>query len=67
MKRIKSRGITVIVYEPMLEEESFYKSNVINDFNEFIDKSDIVLANRVTTELEKYSHKVYTRDIFNTN
>lgn len=65
MKRIKAKGIKVVVYEPVLKEKSFFGSNVISDFNEFIKVSDVIVANRHYKELESVSKKVYTRDLFN--
>jgi UDPglucose 6-dehydrogenase len=64
MKRIKAKGIEVVVYEPVLEEESFFRSAVINDLSEFKAKSDVVLANRLTDDIMDIRHKVYTRDLF---
>lgn len=65
MKRIKAKGIEVVVYEPVLKEESFFGSRVITDFNEFISVSDVIVANRHYKELERVNEKVYTRDLFN--
>jgi UDPglucose 6-dehydrogenase len=64
MKRIKAKGIEVVVYEPVLEEESFFRSAVINDLSEFKAKSDVVLANRLTDDIMDIRYKVYTRDLF---
>jgi len=64
MKRIKAKGIKVIVFEPALNEKDFFGSEVIQDFNEFKAKSDLVLSNRMYRELEDIKSKVYTRDLF---
>lgn len=64
MKRIKGKGIEVIVYEPTLHEETFYNSEVVNDFAEFIKRSDVIVANRLSEELKEVADKVYTRDIY---
>jgi len=63
MKRIKSKGIEVIVYEPLLHEDEFFCSKVIKGLNEFKEKADIIIANRWVNELEDVKEKVYTRDI----
>ncbi|RKL68220.1 UDP-glucose 6-dehydrogenase [Salipaludibacillus neizhouensis] len=65
MKRIKSKGIEVVVYEPVLKEEEFYHSRVIKDFEEFKEISDIIVSNRLNPELIDVKDKVYTRDLFN--
>lgn len=65
MKRIKAKGIQVVVFEPVLKEEEFFKSKVIKDFNEFINISDVIVSNRFYNELESVKEKVYTRDLFN--
>ena len=67
MKRIKAKGIIVIVYEPVLKEEQFYNSKVIKSLEEFKKLSDVILANRITEEIKDIESKVYTRDIFNTD
>ena len=65
MKRIKAKGIEVIVFEPVLPEDEFFGSKVIRDFNEFIKKSDVIVSNRFYKELSEVKEKVYTRDLFN--
>ncbi len=64
MKRIKAKGIEVIVYEPTLDEEAFYHSRVIKDFDEFKNMSDVIVSNRMELALAEVKEKVYTRDIF---
>jgi len=64
MKRLKAKGIEVVIYEPVLEEETFFRSKVIKDFDTFKRISDVIIANRYTQELEDVKEKIYTRDIF---
>ena len=65
MKRLKGHGIEVIVYEPVLTEETFYNSKVIKELDEFKSMSDIIVSNRLSKELFDVEEKVYTRDLFN--
>tara|TARA_B110000858_G_C17788657_1_gene468573 strand:- start:864 stop:2036 length:1173 start_codon:yes stop_codon:yes gene_type:complete len=67
MKRIKAKGIKIIIFEPEFKEKTFYNSYVLEDLEDFFNQSDIIIANRKSSDLDKVTHKVYSRDLFREN
>ena len=67
MKRLKARGIVVVVYEPVLEDDLFFNSIVYQDLDGFKEDADVIVCNRMDVDLEDVIDKVFTRDIFNSD
>jgi UDPglucose 6-dehydrogenase len=64
MKRIKAKGIEVMIYEPTYHESEFFQSKVLDSLDEFKNKSDVIVTNRMSVELDDVAEKVFTRDLF---
>ena len=67
MKRLKAKNIGIIIYEPLLEQDEFFGSSIIKDLNKFKEKSDLVITNRITSEISDINKKIYTRDLTGEN
>jgi UDPglucose 6-dehydrogenase len=67
MKRIKAKGIAVVIYEPNLKEDEFFHSKIVKNLDDFKNISDVIVANRLSNDIRDVQDKVYTRDIFNSD
>lgn len=67
MKLTKAKGIEVMIYESVLKEDEFYSSKVMKDLRQFKKECDVIVANRLTEEIEDVKYKVHTRDLYNDN
>ena len=67
MKRLKAKGVEVVVYEPMMQEQTFFGSTVYHDFDAFCDNCNLIVANRMSDQLRSINLPVFTRDIFEEN
>ena len=67
IKRLNAKGKKIIIFEPLLNDKKFYGIEIVNDLNNFLERAQLIIANRITPEIESYSKKIYTRDIFNNN